>query len=205
MTRTSERLERQVRRDFGRDADAVVALLAGSRHTERVQAAAVLSAVGDRDRLRDALVLSDLDWRDTLMQTVGTAYDLANGGWEARLDAALGPGAPVVLWRPTGPEELALVEASGWCEWPPRLPDQPIFSPVLNRADAERIAREWNVPASGVGYVTTFDVEAGFMSRYAVHQVGGGTIREYRIPAEDLTELNANIIGRIELIEAFGR
>lgn len=28
----------------------------------------------------------------------------------------------VTLWRPTGPEELALVEASGWCEWPPRLP-----------------------------------------------------------------------------------
>jgi hypothetical protein len=27
----------------------------------------------------------------------------------------------VTLWRPTGPEELALVEASGWREWPPRL------------------------------------------------------------------------------------
>jgi hypothetical protein len=29
------------------------------------------------------------------------------------------------LWRPAGPEELALVEASGWTEWPPRLPGQP--------------------------------------------------------------------------------
>jgi hypothetical protein len=38
----------------------------------------------------------------------------------------------VTLWRPTGPEELALVEASGWREWPPRLPGQPIFYPVLN-------------------------------------------------------------------------
>jgi hypothetical protein len=36
------------------------------------------------------------------------------------------------LWRPTGPEELALVEASGWRAWPPRLPEQPIFYPVLN-------------------------------------------------------------------------
>ena len=35
----------------------------------------------------------------------------------------------VILWRPTGPEELAPVEASGWREWPPRLPDQPIFYP----------------------------------------------------------------------------
>jgi len=34
----------------------------------------------------------------------------------------------VTLWRPTGPEELALVEASGWREWPPRLPGQPIVN-----------------------------------------------------------------------------
>jgi hypothetical protein len=38
----------------------------------------------------------------------------------------------MTLWRPTGPEELALVEASGWRAWPPRLPEQPIFYPVLN-------------------------------------------------------------------------
>jgi hypothetical protein len=38
----------------------------------------------------------------------------------------------VTLWRPAGPEELALVEGSGWREWPPRLPGQPIFYPVLN-------------------------------------------------------------------------
>lgn len=38
--------------------------------------------------------------------------------------------ATTELWRPTGPEELELVRASGWREWPPRLPDQPIFHPV---------------------------------------------------------------------------
>jgi hypothetical protein len=55
--------------------------------------------------------------------------------------------ATVTLWRPTGPEELALVEASGWRVWPPRLPDQPIFYPVLNQEYATMIARDWNVPA----------------------------------------------------------
>ena len=39
------------------------------------------------------------------------------------------------LWRPVGPEELALVEASGRRAWPPRLPEQPIFYPVLNFTD----------------------------------------------------------------------
>jgi hypothetical protein len=64
----------------------------------------------------------------------------------------------VTLWRPTGPEELALVEASGWQEWPPRLPGQPIFYPVLNEEYATMIARDWNVKNSGSGYVTRFKV-----------------------------------------------
>jgi hypothetical protein len=109
----------------------------------------------------------------------------------------------VTLWRPTGPEELALVEESGWRAWPPRLPDQPIFYPVLNEDYATRIARDWNVKASGAGYVTRFDVDAEFLDRYEVQQVGGRTILEYWIPAEDLGELNAHIVGRIEVVAEF--
>lgn len=50
------------------------------------------------------------------------------------------------LWRPTGPEELDLVRQSDWREWPPRLPEQPIFYPVLDEDYAIKIAKEWNVP-----------------------------------------------------------
>lgn len=109
----------------------------------------------------------------------------------------------VTLWRPTGPEELALVEESGWRAWPPRLPDQPIFYPVLNEDYATRIARDWNVKASGAGYVTRFDVDQDFLDRYEVQQVGGRTILEYWIPADDLDELNAHIVGRIEVVAEF--
>ncbi|WP_051433330.1 hypothetical protein [Promicromonospora kroppenstedtii] len=109
----------------------------------------------------------------------------------------------VTLWRPTGPKELALVEESGWRAWPPRLPDQPIFYPVLNEDYATRIARDWNVKASGAGYVTRFDVDQDFLDRYEVQQVGGRTILEYWIPAEDLGELNAHIVGRIEVVAEF--
>lgn len=69
----------------------------------------------------------------------------------------------VTLWRSTGPEELALVRRSGSRRWPPRLPDQPLFYPVLNEDYARRIARDWNVPASGVGHVTRFDVERSYL------------------------------------------
>ena len=38
---------------------------------------------------------------------------------------------------------------------------------------------------------------------YQVHQVGGQTILEYWIPAEDLAALNASIVGGIELVAEF--
>lgn len=53
--------------------------------------------------------------------------------------------ATVTLYRPVGPAELALIEASGWRRFPPRLPGQPIFYPVLNEAYAVQIARGWNL------------------------------------------------------------
>jgi len=48
------------------------------------------------------------------------------------------------LWRPVGPEELDLIRASGMCAFPPRLPEQPIFYPVLSEAHAIKLARDWN-------------------------------------------------------------
>ena len=95
------------------------------------------------------------------------------------------------------------MEASGWRAWPPRLPEQPIFYPVLNEDYATRIARDWNVKASGVGYVTRFEVDKPYLDQYAVHQVGGRSILEYWIPAEDLEEFNRHIIGTIEVVAEF--
>jgi hypothetical protein len=103
----------------------------------------------------------------------------------------------VALWRPTGQKELDLVAASGWREWPPRLPEQPIFYPVLNRWYATKIAREWNVPRGGVGYVTRFGVRKDFLDRFPVQQAGGRDVLEYWIPAEELGELNENLTGPI--------
>ncbi|MCA4135648.1 hypothetical protein [Arthrobacter sp. M4] len=109
----------------------------------------------------------------------------------------------VTLWRPTGPEELALVESSGWREWPPRLPEQPIFYPVLSLEYATMIARDWNVKTSGAGFVTRFQVRKDFLDRYEVHQAGGKSILEYWIPAEDLSEFNSNIVGTIQVVAEF--
>jgi hypothetical protein len=110
----------------------------------------------------------------------------------------------VTLYRPTGPAELELVRQSGFRRWPPRLPEQPIFYPVTNERYAAEIASRWNVKDSGVGYVTRFEVRADFMERYEIQQVGGAHHTEWWVPAEELEQLNDNIVGRIEVIGTFG-
>jgi hypothetical protein len=112
-------------------------------------------------------------------------------------------GELVTMFRPTGPQELELVAASGWRRWPPRLPEQPIFYPVTNQEYAEQIARDWNVPESGAGFVLRFDVRREFVDRFEVHKVGGETHTEWWIPAEDLETLNENIIGKIQVVAHF--
>jgi hypothetical protein len=83
------------------------------------------------------------------------------------------------------------------------LPGQPIFYPVLNEDYATKIARDWNVKRFGSGYVTRFRVRRSFLDRYEIYQAGGRTILEHWIPAKDLAELNANIVGPIELVAEF--
>ncbi|MCP4134590.1 MAG: hypothetical protein GY754_26690 [bacterium] len=106
----------------------------------------------------------------------------------------------VTLYRPTGPQELVLVKESGYKKWPPRLPDQPIFYPVTNEEYAKEIAVKWNIRDSGVGYVTRFEVKKKFMDRYEIQTVGASYHTEWWVPAEELEELNKNIVGLIEVI-----
>jgi hypothetical protein len=111
--------------------------------------------------------------------------------------------ATTTLWRPTGPKELELVRQLKWLGWPPRLPEQPILYPVLNEDYAIKIARDWNVKHDGAGFVTRFEVETAFLSRYPVQQAGGRTILELWVPAEELDDFNAHIVGEIQVVREF--
>jgi hypothetical protein len=110
------------------------------------------------------------------------------------------------LFRPVGQGELDMIRASGFRRFPPRLPEQLYFYPVLNLEYATRIARDWNTEdaQSGlVGYVLRFQVESEFLSRYVIHQVGDVSHREYWIPREDLPVFNERIVDKIEIVAEY--
>jgi len=124
-----------------------------------------------------------------------------------RDDAPQREATTVTLYRPVGQAELELIAASDWRAFPPRLPHQPIFYPVLTHEYATRIARDWNTkdPASGyVGYVLRFEVLATALDRWPPQQgAAGDAFRELWVPAQELDAFNATIRGRIEVVAEY--
>ena len=108
-----------------------------------------------------------------------------------------------MLYRPVGERELELIRGSGSREFAPRLPEQPIFYPVLNEEYATQIARDWNTRDGGVGYVLRFQIETEYLNRFPIQTAGARMHQEYWIPAEELTEFNQHIVGTIEVISKY--
>ena len=112
----------------------------------------------------------------------------------------------MTLYRPVGARELELIRALEFRAFPPRLPIQPIFYPVLNFDYAAHIAREWNTgdPVSGyAGWVTKWELDDAHAARYEIQTVGARSHQELWVPAEDMDEFNAHIIGPIEVVASF--
>src|SRR5215468_6981163 len=110
----------------------------------------------------------------------------------------------MILYRPVGLEELLLIYESRLRAFPPRLPEQPIFYPVLTVAYARQIARDWNTKSGAhAGYVTRFNGDDSYLSQFERHKVGGNIHEELWVPAERLDEFNANIDGMITVVEAY--
>ena len=107
------------------------------------------------------------------------------------------------LYRPVGQAEYDLIAQSGFTAYPPRLPEQPIFYPVLNERYAREIAEKWNkryADSQYTGFVTTFEIDDAYISQFPVQTVGASYHQELWIPEEELENFNHHIIGTISLL-----
>ena len=113
----------------------------------------------------------------------------------------------MVLYRPVGEKEYQLIKESGFKAFPPRLPEQPIFYPVLNEKYATEIASRWNtkdpVYSGNKGYVLKFEIDDAYISKFEVQTVGNYYHQEYWIPAEELDVFNKHIIGGISVVAIY--
>src|SRR5688572_25932110 len=110
----------------------------------------------------------------------------------------------MILYRPVGLQELVLIYDSGMKAFPARLPQQPIFYPVLQLEYARQTASGWNTQnGEFAGYVTQFKVEDEYIGQFEQHTVGGSQYKELWIPAEEVDEFNKQITGHIKVLEAY--
>ncbi|MDJ0727334.1 MAG: ADP-ribosylation/crystallin J1 [Prochloraceae cyanobacterium] len=110
----------------------------------------------------------------------------------------------MLLYRPVGLKQLELIAKSGFTAFPPRLPEQPIFYPVLNFEYAEKIAKNWNTKTNTfAGFVTKFEVKDEYISNFKIHTVGSKICQELWIPAAELAEFNLHILGKITIESAY--
>jgi hypothetical protein len=113
----------------------------------------------------------------------------------------------LALFRPVGFKELRKIASAGWKSFPPRLPGQDWFYPVLNAAYAERIITAWNVKdeaADYAGFVLAFQVDAAYASKFEVRTVGSkNQHQELWVPAHELDNFNRHIVGPIGIVKAF--
>ncbi|HTA92719.1 MAG TPA: hypothetical protein VK745_24240 [Polyangiaceae bacterium] len=108
------------------------------------------------------------------------------------------------LFRPVGLEELRLIYEADLKGFPPRLPDQPIFYSVLNQPYASKIAKEWNTKTgSKAGFVTRFEVEDRYLTRFERRIVGSQQHEELWVPADELLTFNEHITGAVQVLEAY--
>jgi hypothetical protein len=123
------------------------------------------------------------------------------------MESVMGPSQQLTtLFRPVGLQEYRLIVASGCKEFPPRLPEQPIFYPVTNIEYAISIALNWNAPDEKCGYVglvMEFELPTEYLKKFKEQVVGNNYCRELWVPAEDLAEFNSKIQGPIRLSKAF--
>ncbi len=73
----------------------------------------------------------------------------------------------------------------------------------MNEEYAIQIARDWNVEASGSGFVTKFSVKTQYLKRFDIQNVGGQIHNELWVPAEEIEEFNSNIVGLIQITKSF--
>lgn len=111
-------------------------------------------------RLAGVVVAVDVEnktrrgYRDTLVVRHEAArYERRRVALAAILPYPSGMAADLkTLYRPVGEKEFQLIKASGFHAFPPRLPHQPFFYPVLTEEYATKIARDWNTKDDSSGF-----------------------------------------------------
>ncbi|MEH6592615.1 MAG: hypothetical protein V7746_20280 [Halioglobus sp.] len=109
----------------------------------------------------------------------------------------------VALYQALCPEQLENLVKSDWQEIQPGAVDNHFCYLKLNQRYAEMMARQWEVPMHGRGYVVRIVLPQYCLQSLVLETVAYEEHLEYRLPVDDLSALSHYRVGDIVLVSAF--
>jgi hypothetical protein len=109
----------------------------------------------------------------------------------------------IALYQAICPGRLQDLVTSGWREIQPGAEGNHFCYLKLNQRYAEMIARQWEVPTHGRGYVVRIVLPKYCLQPYLLDTVAYEEHLEYRVPVEDLSRLSSYRVGDIVMVSAF--
>jgi hypothetical protein len=109
----------------------------------------------------------------------------------------------VALYQALCPQQLQSLVKSRWREIQPGTEGHRFCYLKLSQRYAEMMARQWEVPTHGCGYVVRIVLPQHCLQSYALDTVAYEEHLEYRVPVEDVAALSRYRMGAIVMVSAF--
>ncbi len=109
----------------------------------------------------------------------------------------------IALYQTLSPAQLAALKAANWRTIEPGREGQHFCHLKLKQRFAEMMARQWELPIHGAGYVARLLLPRAALAGYDLDSVAYEEHLEYCVPVGDLSSLSRELVGQVELVAAF--
>lgn len=107
------------------------------------------------------------------------------------------------VYQAMNPQQLAALIRADWRRIEPGWRGEQFTYLKLRQRYAEMIARQWEVPLHGAGYVVRICLPEDVIRQYALETVAYEEHLEYRVPVAELEQLSAQLVGAVQPVAAF--
>ena len=109
----------------------------------------------------------------------------------------------IALYQALSPQQLAALIRDDWRRIEPGWGGEHFIYLKVCQRYAEMIARQWQVPLHGAGYVVRLELPVEVIRQYDMETVAYEDHLEYRLPVSEVATVNRHLVGEVEPVSAF--
>ncbi len=109
----------------------------------------------------------------------------------------------IALYQALSPQQLAALIRADWRRIEPGWGGEHFVYLKLCQRYAEMIARQWEVPLHGAGYVVQIILPMEVIGQYDLSTVAYEDHLEYCLPVGELAAINRHLVGDIQPVAAY--